>query len=137
MNPQYTNVKVEGPSFPTKGQPVLVTQHPFGVFLSTSDLQKKKDFLSKGLRATTGASFEESMVQLGTLLQKGGECFFLSNATAGSNSYHRLPVLIKFYGSILAGSSLSHDSNTAFPYKKSYGIKGILAAPPQSYPPQE
>ena len=21
MNPQYTNVKVEGPSFPTKGQP--------------------------------------------------------------------------------------------------------------------
>ena len=24
MNPQYTNVKVEGPSFPTKGQPVFV-----------------------------------------------------------------------------------------------------------------
>ena len=23
-NPQYTNVKVEGPSFPTKGQPVMV-----------------------------------------------------------------------------------------------------------------
>ena len=23
MNPQYTNVKVEGPSFPTKGQPVM------------------------------------------------------------------------------------------------------------------
>ena len=28
MNPQYTNVKVEGPSFPTKGQPVF-----WGVFL--------------------------------------------------------------------------------------------------------
>ena len=23
MNPQYTNVKVEGPSFPTKGQPLF------------------------------------------------------------------------------------------------------------------
>ena len=35
MNPQYTNVKVEGPSFPTKGQPVfcMLESKPFKPFV--------------------------------------------------------------------------------------------------------